>query len=104
MSKIIYGHIASGWFFAQQGQDRVSIRFEGDIIRNGTLYAETKARAFAALAVAKIARQQARRPPAPDSRPRKCHAKPRGSRMRCHVCGISWKINDPEYPDCKGDE
>lgn len=101
------GHVSrkeGGWFFASQGPHRVSVRFKGDIVRDGDLWRRVQARALAALAVAKLAQQQLRRPPAPDSRPRRCHAKPKGDMLICRRCGISWKTNDLVYPDCKGDE
>lgn len=92
------------WMFAVQGVHKARVQFEGDVVRDGNLRRMVEARAIAALVSAKVAQQQLQRPPAPDSRPRRCHAKPVGCRLVCRPCRLAWEALDGVYPACKGDE
>lgn len=91
-------------FFARQGPHTVSVAFEGDVVRDGKLWFRMQKKVLALLVVAKQRQQQLRRPPPPDSRPQRCHAKPKGKELVCRYCGIRWSVFDLSYPDCKGDQ
>lgn len=93
-----------GVMFASQGVHKARVSYEGDLVRDGRLRRLVEARAIAALVAAKVAQQQLQRPPAPDSRPRRCHAKPSGCRLVCRPCRLAWDALDGIYPPCKGDE
>ena len=93
-----------GRYHARQGTHSVSIAYSGDMVRDGVLRRLTEARLLAALVLVKMAHQQTLRPPAPDSRPRRCHAKPRGCELVCRPCRLKWGALDQTYPACKGDE
>ena len=101
--KIETGH-TNGRFYVRQGPHQASISFTGNIVRDGALYRFVEAAAIAALIRAKQAQQQLRRPPAPDSRPRRCHAKHKGENMLCRPCRMKWLARDVEYPRCGGDQ
>ena len=92
-----------GWFYAEQGPHRVSVKIEGDIVRERGVWFRTQAKALGLLVVAKQAVQQQRRPAPPDSRPQRCHAKPRGKEMVCRWCRLKWDVFALNFPDCKGD-
>jgi hypothetical protein len=93
-----------GRYYARQGAHQVSTPFEGDAVRDGGLRRALEAQVRHLLVKAKQAQQQLRRPPAPDSRPRRCHAKIRGDRLVCRLCRMSWSAVSLAYPACGGDK
>lgn len=94
---------AKGRYYARQDVHQASVSFAGDAVKSAWVRAEARARALAALVKLKTVVQQLRRPPAPDSRPRRCHAKPKGVDLVCRPCKVRWCALDTIYPDCEGD-
>lgn len=33
-----------------------------------------------------------------------CKARQHSDQMICHTCGLVWDMNDPEPPECKGEQ
>jgi hypothetical protein len=94
----------NGRYYAVQGVHRASVHFEGDVVRDGQLRRVTEIRVLAALVRAKIEHQNLSRPPAPDSRPQRCHAQPIRSKpghLGCRMCKQRWHALDQTYPGCK---
>jgi hypothetical protein len=90
-----------GRCYASQGIHRASVAVEGDVVRDGALRRMAEARVIGALVKAKLTHMQLSRPPAPDSRPRRCHARPRGVELVCRVCRMKWSATGLTYPTCK---